>query len=305
MSKAIIDYSNTVFYKIYCKDTNIDDVYIGHTINFVQRKQAHKTACNKSSDPSHNFKVYKFIREQGGWDNWNMDMIGFKNCKDRTQACIIEQEYFESHKASLNSVLPYKTPTEILPVIVKEKLNLYCEVCKIDCNCRNSFEKHKSTKKHQRLENVQNNTDIPTSRESSFKFHCELCDYKTANKKDFSKHTMTVKHQRMTIHDNDMTETSPLCKYKCCCGNEYKYRQGLHKHKKTCNYSIQSNENTINAHSVTVDTNILTQILQENKEIREAVQQQQEQNNKQIQDLIPKLQQVININNTPDNIECC
>jgi hypothetical protein len=130
-------------------------------------------------------------------------------------------------------------------------------------------------------------------------YYCNACNYKTANKKDFSKHTMTAKHQRMTSDDNERTEKSPL--YKCCCGNEYKHRQGLHKHKKTCNYSIQSNENTTNTHSVTVDTNILTQILQENKEMREAMKEQQEQHNKQIQDLIPKLQQVTNINNTNSN----
>lgn len=60
------DYSNTVFYKIYCKDTNIDDGYIGHTVNFVNRKYSHKNACNKTDDPNHHLKVYKIIREHDG-----------------------------------------------------------------------------------------------------------------------------------------------------------------------------------------------------------------------------------------------
>ena len=42
MPKVDIDYSNTLFYKIYCIDPSINDMYIGHTTNFVQRKHAHK-----------------------------------------------------------------------------------------------------------------------------------------------------------------------------------------------------------------------------------------------------------------------
>jgi hypothetical protein len=286
MSKAIIDYSNTVFYKIYCKDTNIDDVYIGHTINFVQRKQAHKTACNKSSDPSHNFKVYKFIREQGGWDNWNMDMIGFKNCKDRTQACIIEQEYFESHKASLNSVLPYKTPTERLPVIVKEKLNLYCEVCKIDCNCRNSFEKHKSTKKHQRLENVQNNTDIPTSRESSFKFHCELCDFKCGKRSNYQAHLMTTKHKNKfnkmskDANHNGAIESEPVS-YACKCGKTYSARNSLWYHKRKCTFD----GNNVVDISSNINLSLMEVFLQNQEQHNNQIQEIKEQHNNQIQEI--------------------
>ena len=37
-----LDYSNTIIYKISCKDTNVTELYVGHTINFVQRQLAHK-----------------------------------------------------------------------------------------------------------------------------------------------------------------------------------------------------------------------------------------------------------------------
>lgn len=45
MPKVEIDYSNTIFYKIFCKDTTIKDLYVGLTTNFVQRKHAHKQSC--------------------------------------------------------------------------------------------------------------------------------------------------------------------------------------------------------------------------------------------------------------------
>ena len=45
MPKVEIDYSQTIIYKICCKDPNITDIYIGHTSNFIQRKHNHKTNC--------------------------------------------------------------------------------------------------------------------------------------------------------------------------------------------------------------------------------------------------------------------
>ena len=35
MPKDIIDYSNTIIYKIYCKNETITDIYVGHTTNFL------------------------------------------------------------------------------------------------------------------------------------------------------------------------------------------------------------------------------------------------------------------------------
>ena len=42
-----LDYSNTIIYKISCKDSAVTDLYVGHTINFVQRQLAHKYSLHK------------------------------------------------------------------------------------------------------------------------------------------------------------------------------------------------------------------------------------------------------------------
>ena len=77
MPKKKIDYSNTIIYKIFCRDTNIKEVYIGHTTNFVNRKSAHKSSC-KNSDS----KLYTFIRENGGWENWKILIIDVVECNN-------------------------------------------------------------------------------------------------------------------------------------------------------------------------------------------------------------------------------
>ena len=46
MPKKEIDYSNTIIYKLCCKNPEIKDIYVGHTTDFRRRKCQHKTSCN-------------------------------------------------------------------------------------------------------------------------------------------------------------------------------------------------------------------------------------------------------------------
>ena len=106
MPKVEIDYSNTIIYKIACKDPSITYVYVGHTTNFVQRKQSHKQSCYNIKSPCYNLKLYKTIRDNGNWCNWEMSIVNFYNCKNQLEARQKEQEYFISLGATLNSVEP-------------------------------------------------------------------------------------------------------------------------------------------------------------------------------------------------------
>ena len=128
MSQIKIDYSSTLFYMIFCKDTTIDDLYIGHTTNFVQRKQSHKQSCSNTKNTNYKCKLYNVIRDNGGWDNWKMQIIAFHECDDLMSAKKYEQQYFEEYKATLNSIepLPKPKPKIIKEVIKKEKQLFYC-----------------------------------------------------------------------------------------------------------------------------------------------------------------------------------
>ena len=110
MPKTEIDYSNTIIYKITCKDPSIKDVYVGHTTNFVQRKHAHKQSCINEKSSTYKCKLYKVIRENGGWHNWMMEIVNFFNCADHYEARKKEQEYFKILNATLNSVEPLPLP---------------------------------------------------------------------------------------------------------------------------------------------------------------------------------------------------
>jgi hypothetical protein len=112
MPKLQIDYSKTCFYKIVCKDVNIKDCYVGHTTDFNSRRRGHKTTCNNTNSKSHNMFVYQFVRENGGWENFDMILIEKVPCVDVLDAKRKERIFIEQLHATLNRALPSRTKEE-------------------------------------------------------------------------------------------------------------------------------------------------------------------------------------------------
>ena len=117
-----MDYSKTHFYKIVCKDTNINDMYIGHTTQFTKRKHQHKTRCCNPENPKYHLRVYKFIRDNGHWENWNMILIDTLPCECKLDALKKERKFYEELKPTLNVLRPLTTNEEKLNDIHKQTL---------------------------------------------------------------------------------------------------------------------------------------------------------------------------------------
>ena len=153
--KSNTDYSNTIIYKITCKDPAITDLYVGHTTNFVQRKNAHMYSCISPKTANHKCKLYETIRSNGGWSNWRMDIIAFFECDDLYAARTKEQEYYVSLKATLNSIEPLPLPKE------------------------------KRTQTNQVIRDISNKC----------KYVCTICNYRTSRLIQYNKHILTPTHQ--------------------------------------------------------------------------------------------------------------
>ena len=80
-----------------------------------------------------------------------------------------------------------------------------------DVNCEQKYKKVKSKKK---------------AKKSSFKFKCHYCKFDTNNRKDYKRHLSTKKHKNK--------EKMAPAVYTCICGNYYKHKSGLSRHKKKC-----------------------------------------------------------------------
>ena len=112
MPKVAIDFSKTVMYKIVCKDLNIKDLYVGHTVNFRQRKHDHRRHCQSEKGEKYNFKIYQYIRANGGWNNWEMVEIEKYSCNDSNEAKARERYWYEQLEATLNSYCPIRSQKE-------------------------------------------------------------------------------------------------------------------------------------------------------------------------------------------------
>jgi len=161
MPKVVMNYSNTIIYKICCKDVNVKDIYIGHTTNFIKRKNCHKSKCNNPNIKDYNCYVYQFIRNNGGFDNWDMVEIEKYNCNDRLEACKRERYFIEELKASLNKCMPSRNRIEATKYYRdnnKDKINekIICNICNCQYTRRNK-KYHEKTPKHQNNLNNENN----------------------------------------------------------------------------------------------------------------------------------------------------
>ena len=56
--------------------------------------------------------LYQFIRENGGWDSWEMINIETRSCKDSLEAKAIERQFAEQLNATLNTIRPTSSKEE-------------------------------------------------------------------------------------------------------------------------------------------------------------------------------------------------
>ena len=108
----MVNYSQSIIYKICCRNPDIKEIYIGSTTNFYRRKQEHKSICNNSNIKNYNLNVYKFIRNNGGWDNWEMVEVERYKAIDKQDLHKQERYWLEQLGATLNSQIPNRSIKE-------------------------------------------------------------------------------------------------------------------------------------------------------------------------------------------------
>ena len=59
-------------------------------------------------------RVYKYIRDNGGWDNWDMILIEQCKCENRLDSLRKEREYIELFEATLNKQIPTQSSVEYM-----------------------------------------------------------------------------------------------------------------------------------------------------------------------------------------------
>ena len=88
-------------------------MYIVHTTNFVKRINKHKSCCCNESSTHYNLPLYKYIRDQGHWYNWDMTLIETKFCENFLEVKKYERELIDLMKPKLNISRPFVTDDDL------------------------------------------------------------------------------------------------------------------------------------------------------------------------------------------------
>jgi len=197
---------NYVFYKFVCLNDDVDSCYVGSTGNFKKRKSSHKQNCQNESRKEYNIKLYQTIRENGGWDNWNMIQIGTKGQITKREAEQIEEEYRKELKADINQKRAFRTEEERK----KDDIERY----------HNNKEYIKEYRKEYIKEYRENNRDKILEQKKQY--------YDNNKEKKIEYQKKYRQNNREKIYE----------KVKCECGNIVT-RKGLSQHKKTMIHNLK------------------------------------------------------------------
>lgn len=109
----MVYYENSIIYKLkHNEDYDDNNIYIGSTSNFKNRKYHHKNQCCNQNYRDYNFPVYQFIRANGGWDEWIMTPIEEYSCDSKKELEIRERYHIDFLKPTLNKNIPTRTKQE-------------------------------------------------------------------------------------------------------------------------------------------------------------------------------------------------
>ena len=129
-------------YRIECLDKNIKEFYIGSTKDLVRRSSKHKSNCHNINAPNYNLNVYKFIRENGGLENWQIvveyETKGYSRY-DRSIEEQINKDLLEPELNMVNAVRDKETKKNYAKIHNKIKEN--CPHCDEEMNKR-SIKRH-------------------------------------------------------------------------------------------------------------------------------------------------------------------
>lgn len=102
------DLSQAVIYHIRRMETK-EVVYVGSSCNFKQRRKTHKSSCYAETNNAYNYPVYVYIREQGGFNLFEVVPISFHKLDNEIELLILEQNEIDKYPNAYNKLRAYIT----------------------------------------------------------------------------------------------------------------------------------------------------------------------------------------------------
>ena len=168
--------SQSTIYHIRCKMTK-RVLYVGSSCDFINREKNHKWNCNNEKSVSHHLPIYKYIRENGGFENYEIIPVSFHNLNNIVELRILEQQEMDKHTGLMNCVYASRTQKQYI-LDNKENKIKYDKQYRID-----NIEKIKEDKKQRYINNKEKNNE---------KVNCDCGCIVT--RRGLNRHKKTKKH---------------------------------------------------------------------------------------------------------------
>jgi hypothetical protein len=108
-------FNNTILGLIYIiKHKTCDDkkVYVGSTNDLKRRISQHRHSCNNKKRKNYNYKLYQYIRENGGINEYQFIILECYVCNHNHELYYKEDDYIKMYDNNLNSKRAYLTDEE-------------------------------------------------------------------------------------------------------------------------------------------------------------------------------------------------
>jgi hypothetical protein len=149
-------------YKLQHRTDTTKEIYVGSTKTFKKRMNVHRDRCNNPNAYGHNYPVYVYIRENGGWNAWEVIDLATEYVENKHEQDEIENNYIKLLKPGLNACRPGEHHRQGGKLQYGRNHSSKRLKEKIQCKCGSETNKshksrHEKSQKHQAYINGNNN----------------------------------------------------------------------------------------------------------------------------------------------------
>ena len=183
------DFTKSVIYHIRQMESK-EVVYVGSTTNFSQRKSEHKHSCNKEEGKRFTLPIYCHIRDNGGFNCFEIIPIKSLKLENKTELLIAEQEEMDKHQTLVNSLKAHTTIEE-LKEYKKQNDKLYYQENKEDIK-EKTKQYYQENKENRKLYYQENKEILNEKKRQPVK--CPICN-SAVTRQGLKRHQRTKKCQ--------------------------------------------------------------------------------------------------------------
>jgi len=219
----MVNYQNGLVYKLECKNLETTDLYVGSTCNFNRRKQKHKSACTNENGRDYNYPVYQYIRQHGGWSNWQMILVEEVPCQNKKQLNRTEAKYIKDLGAVLNYSIPCRT--------VKEYYEDNKEV--ISKKAKEYYEDNREVIAKKAKEYYEDNREVISKKAKEYyEDNNQIIKEKSKEYREKNNQIIKEKDKKKYEKNKDIINEKRKQKIECPCGSVIR-KDCLARHKKS------------------------------------------------------------------------